>query len=219
MKRPFLSWNATVPLISLMPSHRRRLHASIIAATCTHREQGLAPAVPRIAVLPGADGQLAEDQPRQALADWLFREDNPLTARVIVNRIWQQHFGRSLFGNPSDVGVVAAGPTHPELLDWLAGYLRDHQWSLKALHRQILLSATYQQSSMLDAESPDATPPERGAQATAWQDRLQRDPHNRAVQSISPTAAGRRGHSRQSVVGGWFTQWTSCRSERDARSA
>lgn len=105
-------------------------------------------------------------QPRVSFARWLFEPSNPLTARVIVNRIWQQHFGRGLFENPSDVGVVPGGPTQPELVDWLASELQRHHWSLKGLHRQIVLSATYRQASMCPAE--DVT----------WNERLENDPRN-----------------------------------------
>jgi mono/diheme cytochrome c family protein len=84
---------------------------------------------------------------RTALAQWLTSPDNPLTARVIVNRIWQYHFGRGLVGTSSDFGRLGEKPSHPELLDWLARRFTDDGWSLKKLHRLILLSATYQQAA------------------------------------------------------------------------
>src|SRR5439155_25259564 len=70
-----------------------------------------------------------------------------LTARVIVNRLWQHHFGRGIVATPSDFGVRGAKPTHPELLDWLATELVRQGWSLKALHRLMVTSATYRQAS------------------------------------------------------------------------
>ncbi|MCP6725912.1 DUF1553 domain-containing protein, partial [Klebsiella pneumoniae] len=82
-----------------------------------------------------------------ALASWLTQPDNPLTARIIVNRIWQQHFGRGLVENASDFGRDGGLPSHPELLDWLASRFVHEGWSLKKLHRLILTSATYRQSS------------------------------------------------------------------------
>jgi hypothetical protein len=88
-----------------------------------------------------------EQQRRRALADWIASPDNPLTARVIVNRIWQHHFGQGLVPTPSDFGAGGVPPTHPELLDWLARELVTHDWSLKHIHRLILNSATYRQSS------------------------------------------------------------------------
>ena len=84
---------------------------------------------------------------RTALAEWLTRPDHPLTSRVIVNRIWQQHFGQGLCRSASDFGVMGETPTHERLLDWLACYLVDHDWSLKSLHRLIVTSATYRRAS------------------------------------------------------------------------
>jgi hypothetical protein len=84
---------------------------------------------------------------RAALAKWLGRPDNQFTTRVIVNRIWQQHFGPGLVSTPSDFGHLGALPSHPELLDWLAKYFVEHHWSMKELHRLILTSATYRQAS------------------------------------------------------------------------
>jgi hypothetical protein len=83
---------------------------------------------------------------RKALAEWLTRGDNPLTTRVIVNRIWQYHFGRGIVGTSSDFGKIGETPSHPELLDWLALRFVKDGWSFKKMHRLILLSATYQQS-------------------------------------------------------------------------
>jgi hypothetical protein len=83
---------------------------------------------------------------RTALADWIVSANNPLTARVIVNRIWQQHFGEGIVGSPNDFGLAGAKPTDPDLLDWLAiSFMRDG-WSLKKLHRLIVTSATYRQT-------------------------------------------------------------------------
>ena len=80
---------------------------------------------------------------RLTLARWLTDANNPLTARVIVNRVWQYHFGVGLVRTPSDFGTMGEAPTHPELLDWLASWFVDHGSSLKALHRLILTSSTY----------------------------------------------------------------------------
>ncbi|MEM9368848.1 MAG: DUF1549 domain-containing protein [Planctomycetota bacterium] len=84
---------------------------------------------------------------RAALAGWLTSKENVLVPRVIANRIWQHHFGRGLASNASDFGQLGGPPSHPELLDWLAISLRDDGWSLKRLHRRIVLSATYRQST------------------------------------------------------------------------
>lgn len=110
------------------------------------REQVAPSAVSFLGKLPVSD-QTPEQQRRAALADWITSPDNPLTARVIVNRVWQWHFGTGLVSTPSDFGKGGVSPTHPELLDWMARQLIDHNWSIKHIHRLILTSATYQQSS------------------------------------------------------------------------
>ena len=88
---------------------------------------------------------------RLALADWIASPSNPLTARVWVNRVWQQHFGRGLVATANDFGLAGARPTHPELLDWLATDFIQRGGSVKSLHRRIVLSATYRQESGSDA--------------------------------------------------------------------
>ena len=87
---------------------------------------------------------------RLAFAKWLTKPDHPLTARVIANRVWQYHFGQGIVATPDDFGSQGAPPTHPELLDWLAVSLIEHGWSLKWLHREMMLSAVYRQSSDVD---------------------------------------------------------------------
>ena len=86
---------------------------------------------------------------RSALARWLTRPDHPLTARVIVNRIWKHHFGRGIVATVDNFGTTGERPSHPELLDWLATEFVRNGWSIKWLHRQILTSATWQQSSLI----------------------------------------------------------------------
>jgi hypothetical protein len=84
---------------------------------------------------------------RAALAHWIANPRNPLTARVMVNRIWQWHFGKGLAADANNFGKTGKKPTHPELLDWLAAYFIEQGWSVKAMHRVILLSEAYQRSS------------------------------------------------------------------------
>src|SRR5205814_2319905 len=79
------------------------------------------------------------------LARWLASADNPLTARVMVNRIWQHHFGAGIVRTPNNYGKLGTPPTHPELLDWLALEFVKSGWSVKAMHRLIMTSAVYQQ--------------------------------------------------------------------------
>ncbi|HEY1380194.1 MAG TPA: DUF1553 domain-containing protein, partial [Gemmataceae bacterium] len=108
----------------------------------------------RFPTILAGDHQLpiTEGSGRRELAAWLTDPQNPLTARVMVNRIWQHHFGEGLVRTPSNFGSLGERPTHPELLDWLAARFVEGGWSVKKMHRLILLSATYQQSS---APSPE----------------------------------------------------------------
>lgn len=100
---------------------------------------------------------------RLALAEWLVSEENPLVGRVTMNRLWIERFGRGLVETPEDFGSRGEPPTHPELLDWLATELPRQKWSLKTMHRLMVTSATYRQSSRLTPEI------------------LERDPHNRLL--------------------------------------
>jgi len=95
---------------------------------------------------------------RLELARWLSRADHPLTARVIVNRVWRWHFGRGIVASVDNFGLRGERPSHPELLDWLAMRFVDSGWSMKALHRLILFSDAYQRSSAYDAKSATADP-------------------------------------------------------------
>ncbi|HWN96606.1 MAG TPA: DUF1549 and DUF1553 domain-containing protein, partial [Methylomirabilota bacterium] len=114
------------------------------------------PGFPEILNSRGADGSFTNSAlrtPRSALANWIASPDNPLTARVMVNRIWQHHFGRGIAPMPSEFGTRAEPPTHPELLDWLAGEFIARGWSIKQMHKLVLLSETYQQSSRASAQA------------------------------------------------------------------
>jgi hypothetical protein len=104
---------------------------------------------------------ITEGSGRRQLADWLARPDHPLTARVMVNRIWQHHFGEGLVRTANDFGRRGDRPSHPELLDHLAGRFVESGWSLKAMHRLILLSTTYRQGSRADAEGLASDPENR----------------------------------------------------------
>ncbi len=96
---------------------------------------------------------LNEGSGRRQLADAVVDPANPLTARVIVNRVWKHHFGQALARTPSNFGVIGEKPTHPELLDWLAATFVENGWSLKKLHRTILLSSTWQMNSHYRADA------------------------------------------------------------------
>ncbi len=151
------------------------LRPAPLAVAQTMKDEGTV--APKTHVLRGGawDGQMEEVQPgflsildpgvakvtpvgnstgrRAALAEWLASEKNPLSTRVIVNRVWHYHFGRGIVGSPSDFGVMGERPTHRELLDWLTHkFVTEDGWSMKALHRRIMLSTTYQQSSLAREE-------------------------------------------------------------------
>ena len=145
----------------------------------THRLHRGDPMQKREVVAPGAievigrlglNTKTAEQKRRLALARWIASEKNPLTARVIVNRLWHYHFGRGLVSTPSDFGRMGTLPSHPELLDWLAVELIEHNWSLKHIHALILRSATYRQSSR---------PHEAGMKVDAMSELLWRYPPRR----------------------------------------
>ncbi|HEX5500834.1 MAG TPA: DUF1553 domain-containing protein, partial [Thermomicrobiales bacterium] len=98
---------------------------------------------------------------RLELARAIADPNNPLTARVFVNRVWQQHFGRGIVGTPSNFGLLGERPTHPELLDHLASRFIDSGWSVKRLHREIMLSATYRLASTFEAANDERDPGNR----------------------------------------------------------
>ena len=103
----------------------------------------------------------ADASGRLELARWITHPEHPLTARVMANRIWHWHFGRGLVDTPSNFGTTGSAPTHPELLDWLARRFVDGGWSVKALHREILLSATYRLGAGYDEANAAVDPDNR----------------------------------------------------------
>ena len=128
------------------------------------------PTRPGAVAQPGVPAVLTAHQPdpprpltrttgrRLWLARWLTSPENPLVARVIVNRVWQEHFGQGIVASSSDLGVMGDAPSHPELLDWLASEFIASGWRLKPLHRLIVLSKTYQRSSKFDAGAAKVDP-------------------------------------------------------------
>jgi hypothetical protein len=104
---------------------------------------------------------LASTGRRTALANWLTDPANPLPSRVMVNRIWLYHFGRGIVGTPSDFGVMGERPTNPQLLDYLASTFVENGWSIKNMHRMIMLSSAYQESSAYQAAANDADPEDK----------------------------------------------------------
>ena len=128
------------------------------------------PAVVREPAKAGSTGR------RSALADWLADPSNPLTARVMVNRIWHHHFGRGIVATPGDFGMMGERPTHPALLDWLAAEFVESGWSIKHVHRLIMLSSTYRQGA---GNAGDGTRMERARRADPFNRLLWRFPAHR----------------------------------------
>jgi hypothetical protein len=137
--------------------------------------------------LPGGDVDLQPDPAlqkstgrRKALAEWIANARNPLTARVWMNRVWRQHFGRGLVNTPSNFGLSGELPTHPELLDWLARTFMENGWRLKPIHKLILMSRAWQQDSTIRPDALRADPenklvwrmPERRLEAEAIRDSI-----------------------------------------------
>lgn len=108
-----------------------------------------------------AQAPISKESGRREVAAWVASKQNPLTARVIVNRVWQWHFGEGLVRTPNNFGLLSEPPSHPALLDWLANGFVQQGWSLKKLHRQIVLSATYRQRSDVLGDVIDRDPENR----------------------------------------------------------
>jgi len=137
----------TIPSVHNEPAQRTEIHV-LKRGEWEKKGDAVGPRPPSILVAESL-AELAVDcaNPRSQLAQWLTAPENPLTARVIVNRLWQHHFGAGLVETANDFGRNGDRPSHPELLDWLASELVRNGWRLKPLHRLILLSSAYQQSS------------------------------------------------------------------------
>lgn len=124
------------------------------------QKQTVIPAAPAVTAAEGKQVVFAENEEqlpttgrRLAFARWLCSEQNPLTARALANRVWLHHFGRGIVATPGEFGKLGAVPTHPKLLDWLASELMENGWSLKQLHRTILTSTAWRQSSQASEET------------------------------------------------------------------
>ena len=168
---------AEAPLGRVLRAHSGSRQPSYLWVRGDFRRKGteVKPAFPRIAVNEDQPRSRDQSSARADLAHWMSSSTNPLTTRVIVNRIWQHHFGRGLSVSESDFGIMGDEPTHPELLDWLATELPRLDWSLKALHRLIVVSAVYRQTSApifdsIDGNSIDVPP--------QFSDAMRADPKN-----------------------------------------
>ncbi len=165
---------------------------------------------------------------RSALADWLTDPSNPLPARVMVNRIWHYHFGHGIVATPGDFGRMGSRPTHPELLDYLASYFVESGWSMKKVHRLILLSNVYQEASDFDAKIADADPdnkllwryPRHRMEAEAIRDSMLAtsgllNPQMGGPGVYPPVPRGLISElSATAVAGGWRTEKDPAQSDR-----
>ena len=171
----------------------------------TRRGEDIAPGT--LAVLP----PLPEDAPRNrlGLARWLVSEENPLTPRVTMNRVWQRYFGLGIVETENDFGSQGTLPSHPELLDWLAAEFVRRDWNLKDMHRLILNSSTYRQVSAYRADAAEVDPTNR---LLARQNRLRleaeiiRDASLTAAGLLAPAVGGPSVYPPQPAGAGQFTQ-------------
>ncbi|MCI0378795.1 MAG: DUF1549 and DUF1553 domain-containing protein [Gemmataceae bacterium] len=201
---------ARVSLVQQFPDLPRGyfLHESSPKASDTHLLLRGKAARPGPKVDPGVPAVLVKDQPpflapdqkstrrRLTLAKWIADPKNPLTARVIVNRVWHYHFGEGIVRTPNDFGVMGAQPTHPELLDWLAHWFVDNGWSLKKLHRLILASNTYRMSKTWNKEYAQVDPDNQ---------RLWRFPYRRLeVEAIRDSVLAVSGKLNSKMYGPWM---------------
>ncbi|MES2595119.1 MAG: PSD1 and planctomycete cytochrome C domain-containing protein [Verrucomicrobiota bacterium] len=147
-----------------------RLTNIFIKGDFTRPDAAVTPGTPK--VLPALRSPQGHQPNRLDLARWIMSPENPLTARVIVNRVWQQYFGRGIVETENDFGSQGTPPSHPELLDWLASEFMAQKWSLKAMHRLIVTSHTYKQSS---DNRPELIKQDPGNYLLARQTRLRLD--------------------------------------------
>jgi hypothetical protein len=172
--------------VSVLQEHPGPVRTSHLMIRGDWRRPGpiVFPAFPRIAnpwddaVGQGEASRVTSGR-RAALARWLTRADHPLTTRVIVNRLWQYHFGQGLSTTPSDFGLMGDVPSHPELLDWLATELIRQGWSLKRMHRLIVTSETYRRASLPSV--PGWSDERLRVAKQQWDDAKRVDPDNRLL--------------------------------------
>ncbi|MBL9116561.1 MAG: DUF1553 domain-containing protein [Verrucomicrobiaceae bacterium] len=176
-----LNQGVTTMVMKELPKPRKT--TVFIKGDFTRPAEEVTPGTPKVLhAFNAPKGRLAN---RLDMAQWLMSRDNPLTARVIVNRVWQQYFGRGLVETENDFGLQGTVPSHPELLDWLAVEFMEKKWDLKALHRLIVTSETYLQSSKL---RPDLKEKDPNNYLLARQSRLRLDAE--VVRDVCLSASG-----------------------------
>ncbi len=186
-----------IPAIRNDPAHRTPMHV-LKRGVWENKGEAVGPRPPSILVaddLPELPPDVAD--PRTRLARWLAAPGHPLTARVIVNRVWEYHLGAGIVRTANDFGTHGDRPSHPELLDWLSATLVDGGWRLKPVHRLILLSASYRQSSHPDADAAKVPALEDPDDRLLWRFRRRRldaeevrDAMLAASGRLNPKAAG-----------------------------
>ncbi len=163
-KKPFQDF---VPVLDEVPG---QVSPTVLFHRGDHRQpkNEIGPGGLTVCAAPGERLQIPPQDParkttgrRLALAQWLTGDRNPLTARVLVNRVWMNHFGRGLVNTPSDFGSLGEAPSHPQLLDWLARDLMAGGWKLKRVHKMIMTSTAYRQSSARDPRRAELDPEDR----------------------------------------------------------
>lgn len=177
---------ASVPLGRVIRETSKPASASRFMTRGDFRRPGpeVPPDFPRVAnvsllKIEDVKPQAKTSERRTQLARWIVDPANPLAARVMANRLWQFHFGRGLVETASDFGKMGSDPTHPELLDWLATEFVRQEWSLKRMHKLILMSATYRQASR--PTEPGWTAEQSAAVREAWKKARELDPDNRLL--------------------------------------
>ncbi|MDH5382727.1 MAG: DUF1553 domain-containing protein, partial [Cyclobacteriaceae bacterium] len=144
----------SLPILSELPDSLKRTSYIFEKGNWTAHGKEVIPGIPEIF---NQDGKSFEN--RREMGKWLASNKNPLTARVIVNRVWEQLFGAGIVATTSDFGAMGTPPTHPLLLDWLSvKFMNEWNWSLKKLIREIVLSSTYKQSSVISSEKREKDP-------------------------------------------------------------
>ena len=188
---------------------RRSSRASFVRGNPNNLGDDGAAAVPARAVATASRAASRTAAAGLELARAIVDRDNPLTARVLVNRVWLHHFGTALVRTPSDFGLRSEPPTHPELLDYLAATFMEQGWSLKQLHRQIVLSAVYQQASDDRAEC---------RQSIRRTPAVEDEPPPARFRGHARRAAGRRRPARHRRSAARRSRTSPTRPPRGARS-
>lgn len=207
LERAMAVEDGTVKLVAL---HLRGSHLSQVGSPLNRR-------VPTVLQFEGSQEVRFPEKGsgRLELAKWLVDEQNPLTARVMANRIWQGHFGDGIVRTPSNFGTKGEPPTHPELLDWLADDFVRGEWSIKRMHRQIVLSATYRMDSISHSANALEDPDNR----LLWRQnrrRLEVEPFRDSLLTICGELDRRIGGRAEMIYGEKFEETGAIKTIHDA---